>query len=228
METRMNREYKSTLFALIFGENKKDLLDLFNAVNGTAYTDAEEIEYTTLESDRGFFLKLKNDLSFILDRTLSLYEHQSSPTSANIALRFLHYFSDLLRKMIDGKLLYRTKVVKFPVPRFIVFYNGRKNEPDETVFRLSEMFEHQVDNPDIDLSVRMININHGKNCSLMDKCISLSQYAEFVRRMRDVMDKDKDKEHRRRIAAEVIDQAIDDGILSEVLRRHRSEVIEMY
>ena len=90
------------------------------------------------------------------------------------------------------------------------------------------MFEHQVDNPDIDLSVRMININHGKNCSLMDKCISLSQYAEFVRRMRDVMDKDKDKEHRRRIAAEVIDQAIDDGILSEVLRRHRSEVIEMY
>lgn len=59
METRMNREYKSTLFALIFGENKKDLLDLFNAVNGTAYTDAEEIEYTTLESDRGFFSSLR-------------------------------------------------------------------------------------------------------------------------------------------------------------------------
>lgn len=228
METRMNREYKSTLFALIFSENKEDLLDLFNAVNGTSYENAEDIEYTTLESDRGFFLRLKNDLSFILDRTLNLYEHQSSTTSANISLRFLHYFSDLLRRMIDGKLLYRMKTVKFPVPRFIVFYNGRKDAPDETVFHLSEMFDRKVDSPDIDLRVRMLNINYGRNKKLMGKCLALSQYAEFVLRMREAMNNVPDKEQRRSVAAAVIDQAIKDSILPDVLHKHRSEVIEMY
>ena len=163
METRMNREYKSTLFALIYGENKEDLLDLVNAVNGTSYENPEEIEYTTLESDRGFFLRLKNDLSFVLDWTLGLYEHQSSPTSANVTLRFLHYYSDLLRKMINGKLLYRTKTVKIPVPQFFVFYNGLKDEADETVFHLSDMFARQADSPDIDLCVRMLNINFRKS-----------------------------------------------------------------
>ena len=108
----------------------------FNALNGTSYGNAEEIEYTTLESDRGFFLRLKNDLSFIIDRTLGVYEHQSTTTSANIALRLLHYYSDLMRKMIDGKLLYRARMVKIPAPQFIVFYNGRNEQADEVIFHL--------------------------------------------------------------------------------------------
>lgn len=118
--------------------------------------------------------------------------------------------------------------MKIPVPQFIVFYNGLKNEADETVFHLSDMFARQVDSPDIDLCVRMLNINFGKNRDLMEKCLSLSQYAEFVRRMREALDSVQEKEQRRKAAAQIIDQAIDDGILSEVLRTHRNEVVEMY
>ena len=76
MSRRINREYKSTLFVLVFGNRKEDLLELFNAVNNTSYQNAEEIEYNTLDSDRGFFVRLKNDLSFLIDRTMGVYEHQ--------------------------------------------------------------------------------------------------------------------------------------------------------
>ena len=228
MERQFNREYKSTLFSLIYGENKEDLLDLFNAVNGTSHKDAKEIEYTTLESDRGFFLRLKNDLSFIIDRTLSVYEHQSSPTSANIALRLLHYYSDLLRKMVRGRILYREKMVKIPVPQFIVFYNGRDDQADEVIFHLSDLFERKVNSPEIELRVRMLNINYGKNRELLGKCTSLAQYVEFVHRMRAALDNVQDGEQRWKKAENVIDHSIHDGILSEVLSRHRSEVIEMY
>ena len=228
MEKYYNREYKATLFSLIFGENKENLLDLFNALNGTSYGNAEEIEYTTLESDRGFFLRLKNDLSFIIDRTLGVYEHQSTTTSANIALRLLHYYSDLMRKMIDGKLLYRARMVKIPAPQFIVFYNGRNEQADEVIFHLSDLFERRVDTPEIELKVRMININDGRNEELLEKCSSLAQYARFVCRMRNALDNIQDKDQRWKAASDVIRDSINDGILPDVLQRYRSEVIEMY
>ena len=85
MEKYYNREYKATLFSLIFGENKENLLDLFNALNGTSYGNAEEIEYTTLESDRGFFLRLKNDLSLLLTE-LSASTSTSPPLPRRILL----------------------------------------------------------------------------------------------------------------------------------------------
>ena len=114
----------STLFVLVFGNRKEDLLELFNAVNNTSYQNAEEIEYNTLDSDRGFFVRLKNDLSFLIDRTMGVYEHQSSPTSANITVRMLHYYSDLLREMIDLKILYREKEVQLPAPSLLSFTTG--------------------------------------------------------------------------------------------------------
>lgn len=228
MGKRINREYKSTLFALIYGRNKKDLLDLFNAVNGTSFDNPEEIQYTTLDSDHGFFMQLKNDLSFIIDRTMGIYEHQSSPTSANITLRLLHYYSDLLRNLIDGRLLYREKEVKISVPQFIVFYNGRDDQEDEVILRLSDLFEQKVQNPDIEIRVRMLNINEGRNLQLMESCSSLAQYAVFVSRMRQSLDGIQDKEKRWKAASDTIDACISDNILTEVLTTYRREVIEMY
>ena len=43
-----NREYKDRLFKRVF-MNKEDLLSLYNAVNGTDYTNAEDIEVNTIE-----------------------------------------------------------------------------------------------------------------------------------------------------------------------------------
>lgn len=228
MEKRINREYKSTLFVLVFGNHKENLLDLVNAVNGTAYRDPEEIEYTTLDSDRGFFVRLKNDLSFLIDKTMGIYEHQSSPTSANITVRMLHYYSDQLRKLFDRKALYRWKPVQIAVPQFIVFYNGKDELDEETVLHLSDLFERKVIEPEIELRVRMLNINAGKNRELMNKCKSLAEYAEFVRRMRESLNGLQDQRQRYKAAVSVVDTCIREGILLDVLREHRDEVIEMY
>ena len=228
MSRRINREYKSTLFVLVFGNRKEDLLELFNAVNNTSYQNAEEIEYNTLDSDRGFFVRLKNDLSFLIDRTMGVYEHQSSPASANITVRMLHYYSDLLREMIDLKTLYREKEVQIPSPQFDVFYNGRQDQEDEIIFRLSDLFERKEDKPEIDLRVRMLNINAGRNPGLMKKCVALAQYSEVVRRIREALYGRHDQEQRRLAVIDVIDTCIENDILADVLREHRDEVTEMY
>mgnify|MGYP000736078806 CR=1 FL=1 len=70
-----NRNYKDRLFRFVFN-NKKDLLDLYNAINGTNYDDPEELEVNTLENV--LYLSMKNDLSFLIDAELNLYEHQST------------------------------------------------------------------------------------------------------------------------------------------------------
>ena len=48
-EVKPQRTYKDTMFRMLFRE-KKNLLSLYNAVNGTAYTDVEGLEITTLEN----------------------------------------------------------------------------------------------------------------------------------------------------------------------------------
>lgn len=92
-------------------------------------------------------MQLKNDLSFVINRTMGIYGHQSSPTSANITLRLLHYYSDLLRRLIDGRLLYREKEVRISVPQFIVFYNGKVDQEDEITLCLSNLFEQKNREP---------------------------------------------------------------------------------
>ena len=54
---RVNRKYKDRLFRYLF-RNKKDLLELYNAVNGSDYTDADALEIVTLED--AIFIGFKN------------------------------------------------------------------------------------------------------------------------------------------------------------------------
>lgn len=74
-EIRVARNHKDRLFRMIFRE-KKELLSLYNAVNGTSYTNAEDLEIVTLEN--AIYMNMKNDLAFIMDSYLNLYEHQST------------------------------------------------------------------------------------------------------------------------------------------------------
>ena len=80
---RHQREYKDRLFKKIFSD-RRDLLDLYNALNGTSYDNPDDIVVNTLEDV--IYLGMKNDISFILKNILSLYEHQST-LSPNLALR---------------------------------------------------------------------------------------------------------------------------------------------
>ena len=81
----VNRTFKSTVFIMLF-EDKKNLLELYNAISGKHYTDPELLEINTLEN--AIYMSIKNDVSFLIDGRLSLYEHQST-YNPNLPLRFL-------------------------------------------------------------------------------------------------------------------------------------------
>ena len=85
MTYKINNKYKDRVFCLIFRE-KKELLELYNAVNDSDYTNPDELEITTI--DDALYLGMKNDLSFIIGDEMSLYEHQST-FSPNLPLRGL-------------------------------------------------------------------------------------------------------------------------------------------
>lgn len=136
MDKKPNRLYKSRLFVMIF-EERKNLLELYNAVSGKNYKDPELLEINTLEN--AIYMSMKNDLSFLLDARLSLYEHQST-YSPNLPLRFLLYLADLLSGMTRDDNLYGSKKVTIPPPGFIVFYNGEEEQPDRRILRLSDLY----------------------------------------------------------------------------------------
>lgn len=96
MEVKISKEYKDRLFRLVFRE-KKDLLDLYNAVNDTHYSNADELHIVTLENM--LYLKMKNDISFLIGDILNLYEHQST-VNPNMPVRGFLYFAETYQKYL--------------------------------------------------------------------------------------------------------------------------------
>ena len=84
----VNRNNKDRFFKKLFSE-KEALLSLYNAINGTNYTDPNEIEVNTIEDF--IYMGMKNDLSFVLTNVLNLYEQQRAIITSNTAIYyFLH------------------------------------------------------------------------------------------------------------------------------------------
>ena len=183
----VNREHKDRLFKMIFGrpEHREWTLSLYNAVNGTDYEDPSLIRFNTLEEV--LFMGMKNDLSFILDCELSIYEHQSS-YNPNMPVRFLMYLGTLWSGWLYGSDdldVYGSKLIELPVPRFVVFYNGTETDKEEVTLKLSEAFPRAVrDRSDIELRVTMLNVNSGRNVELMNKCRPLYEYSWFIAEIR--------------------------------------------
>ncbi len=222
----INREYRSSVFAMLFND-KKELLTLYNAINGTAYTDEDEITINTLEDEgvpSGILMKMKNDLSFIFRSYLNLYEHQST-VCGNLSLRLLLYVSRVLYRMIPKKKLYSSGAVRLPSPKFVVFYNGRAEIPEKQEIRLSDLYEVQEAEPDLELKATVFNVNKGHNRELMEKCRTLAEYAEFVARMQEVMIQKPDRDELRGKIEVILDRCIEDDILRDFLKNNREAVI---
>ena len=199
MEKKPNRLYKARLFVMIF-EDKRKLLELYNAISGKHYEDPELLEINTLEN--AIYMSMKNDLSFLIDARLSLYEHQST-YSPNLPLRFLFYLSDMFSGMTMDANLYGTKKVELPAPRFVVFYNGEADQPDRQILKLSDLYTVEEEDPMLDLKVLMLNVNQGHNPELMEKYAREQPIAEAVER--------------------AITECIREGILKEFLEKNRRE-----
>ena len=214
-----HRNYKDTVFRMLFSD-RKNLLSLYNAVSGAHYDDPEKLEIVTLEN--AIYMGMKNDLAFIIDTDLFLYEHQST-YNPNMPLRDLFYISSEYQKLVDKKSLYSSVLQKIPAPQFIVFYNGTEKKKDSWVNHLSETFENLSGAPKLELEVLTININEGHNSELMEQCQTLREYAQYVACVRRYA-----KEFELNEAVKLaVDECIRNNILSEFLRANKSEVIAM-
>lgn len=214
-----NRKYKDTVFRKLFSD-RKNLLSLYNAINGTAYMDASQLEIVTL--DNAIYMGMKNDLVFIINTNLFLYEHQST-YNPNMPLRDLFYISGEYQKLVDLKSLYTSTRLRIPTPNFIVFYNGTEKNEDRWVEYLSESYENMSGEPNLELKVIILNINVGHNKKLMEECQTLREYAQYVAKVRRYSE-----EMELNTAVEcAVSESIQEGILKEFLQKNRAEVIAM-
>ena len=218
-ETKVQRNYKDTIFRMLF-KDKENLLSLYNALNRTNYMDVNGLEITTLEN--AVYMNYKNDVSFVFDYKLMIYEHQST-MNLNMPLRDLFYVSDTLQKRTYDRNLYGSKLIRIPAPRFVVFYNGAAYQPEKQILKLSDAYEKRQESPELELSVTVYNINRGNNEELMDACQTLREYALYVERVRIYA--------KQMPLAEAVEKAVDycieAGILTEFLRRNRAEAIKV-
>ena len=213
------RDYKARLFAMIY-HDKKELLELYNAVNQSNYDNPDELEINTLEN--AIYLSMHNDVSFIIDSRLSLYEHQST-YSPNLPLRYLMYVTDLYSKITRNANLYGSKIVKIPPPKFLVFYNGAEKRPEMEEMRLSDAYVIEEADPALKLRAIMLNINPGNNETLLEACKSLKDYVIYTSRVRqyaETMSIDNAVE-------KAITECIREGILAEFLTKSRAEAKAM-
>ena len=214
-----NRKYKDTVFRMLFSD-RKNLLSLYNAINGTAYKNPDDLEIVTLEN--AIYMGMKNDLAFIIDTNLFLYEHQST-YNPNMPLRDLFYISSEYQKLVEHKSLYSSTQQKVPAPNFIVFYNGTVKKEDCWTNYLSEAYENLTGEPNLELKVITLNINEGHNKELMEQCQILREYAQYVAKVREFAGNTE-----LNAAVELaVNECIQNNILAEFLRKHKSEVIAM-
>ena len=211
-----NRQYKDTVFRMLFSE-KENLLSLYNAVTGSHYQNAEALKIVTLEN--AIYMGMKNDLAFMLETNIYLYEHQST-INPNIPLRDLIYIGIEYQQFVNDKSLYLSKLQKIPAPKFMVFYNGTDAVDDRVELRLSEAYEHLAGEPDLELKVLMLNVNEGHNKDLMEQCQTLKEYAIYVARVR----KYASALNLNDAVERAITECIKEGILVDFLRKNRSEV----
>ena len=168
---KVNKKYKDRLFRMVFNR-KEELLSLYNAVSHSEYTNPDDLEINTL--DDVIYMKMKNDLAFLIDDVLNLWEHQST-WNPNMPVRGTFYIVEEYRKYIDqnGLNLYGSSRITLPVPQFYVFYNGLREEPDYIELKLSDAFSrvHSEVEPCMEFKAAM---------NVMDSCIRDGILAEFL------------------------------------------------
>ena len=168
---------------------------------------------------------MKNDISFLIDSQLNLYEQQSS-YNPNMPLRGLMYFAELYQKHLtkQDRDLFTTALVKIPTPNFVVFYNGSRDMPDVTKLRLSEAFEIPAENGDFEWTATMLNINAGRNKTLLQKCKPLYHYSCYVDRVKTNVRSGMTKEN---AVSEAVNFAIQNDFLDGYFKIQKAEVLNM-
>lgn len=220
-------EYKDRLFKYIFGKDSKNgkkwRLQLYNALNGTNYKNPDDLKLNTIENV--IYITMHNDISFLVDSQMTLYEQQST-WNPNMPLRGLFYFAQLYQIYLtqNEKSLLRSQLIKIPTPKFVVFYNGTKDDPDNWKLKLSTAFEHPDESGDFEWTAIVINMNPSHNKILHKNCKPLYHYISFVYRIKNNIDNGMSRD---KAIEEAVDFAIKQNYLDGFFKTQKAEVIGM-
>ena len=204
---------------MIFNDKEK-LLELYNAMNGSDYKDASELQVVTLEN--AIYLSMKNDVAYVLHDELFLYEQQYTK-NANMPLCCLFYASDTYSVLVKDKNIYGTKMLPLPSPTFVVFYNGKQKMEEEGELRLSDAFVKKQENPNLEVIVKVKNINMGNSQELFEKCKPMHDYMIFVDKVR----KYSQEQTLEDAVEQTIRECMEEDVMADFLKRNRAEVVKM-
>lgn len=222
---KTNPKYKDRLFCLIFGDEneKQNIISLYNALNGTNYSDEEAVEITTIHDV--IYINMKNDVSFIVDSHMSLFEQQSS-INPNMPLRGLMYFGNLYDSYVESKGLniYGSKLVKVPTPQYYVLYNGKTEVPAISELKLSDAFVKESPRGTFEWTATFVNLNRGKNDALLEQCRPLAEYMFLINCIRENEAKGMQIEDSIDVA---VQYCIKCNVLKDFLIAHRAEVVSV-
>ena len=223
-KAKSNRQYKDSVFVDIFSRNEETrqvaAVSLYNALHEEKIAEDAKIEF--LELKNVLYHKHKNDVSFrVNDKIIVLIEHQST-INENMPFRFLLYIAALYDLIIEAEKRYRQHLFKIPKPEFYVIYNGVQEYPAISELCLSDAFEEVEGDVQLELKVKVININHEANKDFLKKCPLLEQYQEFVKIIYDYKQKYGEKGF-----FLGIQYCIEHGIFPEYLIKNITEVVNM-
>lgn len=78
--------------------------------------------------------------------------------------------------------------------------------------------------PALECTATVLNINYGQNKELLEKCRTLKEYSQFIAMIRKYIAEEMIFEE---AVKRAVEESIKQGILAEILRKNRSEVIDM-
>lgn len=214
-------------------------------------TTIDDVIYMGMKNDLSYIVTDK--VSFY--STININEHQSTWNPNLPIREFLYaarLYDKYLKT--NKKNQYSSTIIPLPIPKLVVLYNGLSEVPDESILRLSDAFKAQIRenlislkenadtiseeeltkeveeiigkaSPDIEVKVRMININYGRSQTILSTCESLNEYAWLVEQIRSNIKAGMEID---KAADKALDDMPDEFELKEQLLEHKAEVVGMW
>ena len=190
-ETPPRRTYRDTLFVNLFGRNvnaKDYFLSLYNAIHGTSFRIGE-VEIKPVMLENVVYKGLENDVSMEINGAIVVLAEQQSTVNHNMPFRCLEYLVAHYNRFFERGDKYNAKQIRLPRPECYVFYNGDAPFPQEAEMRLSDAFKTGGRTKDgtglpsslqLDLTVKVYNINKSAGHPILARCEPLLAYANFT------------------------------------------------
>ncbi|UTC68172.1 MULTISPECIES: Rpn family recombination-promoting nuclease/putative transposase [unclassified Treponema] len=221
--SKHKRSYKDSVFVDLFAEDeraKENFLSLYNALHGTNLPLSCPVENIRLT--QVLYMTFYNDVSYLVDnKIIVLAEHQST-INPNMPLRCLEYVSRLYETIFESKEKYSRNLLKIPTPEFYVFYNGEEAYPSDKTLNLSDAFIEKTEEPSLELTVKVININKENRHPVLENCKTMYEYTLFVETVRRWKKQDSQNGFQK-----AVEECIANNILKDYLKRKTKEVINM-